>query len=100
MNDIKILNTYLKDERIKAFNTLKTDGFSITIWRVLAKTTLLSMIFNRRHAGELERLLIENLENPVAISKENASELYKSLSKYVRIIRGKLGRTRSSCFTP
>jgi len=51
------------------------------------------MIFNRRHAGELERLLIENLENPVAISKENASELYKSLSKYVRIIRGKLGRT-------
>jgi len=95
MDDIKILNTYLKDERIKAFNTLKTDGFSITTWRILAETTLLStMIFNRRRAGELERLLIENLENPVAISKEEAPELYKSLSKYVRIsIRGKLGRT-------
>lgn len=98
MNDIKILNSYLTDERIKAFNTLKTDGFSIIAWRILAETTLIStMMFNRRRAGELERLLIENLANPVVISKEEAPELYKSLSKYVRIsIRGKLAR--SSCF--
>ncbi|XP_071581232.1 uncharacterized protein [Temnothorax nylanderi] len=95
INDIKILNTYLRDERIKAFNTLKTDGFSINAWRILAETTLLStMLFNRRRAGELERLLIENLANPLAISKEEAPELYKSLCKYVRIvIRGKLART-------
>lgn len=95
MNDVKILNSYLTDERIKAFNTLKTDRFSIIAWRILAETTLIStMMFNRRHAGELERLLIENLANPVAISKEEAPELYKSLSKYVRIsIRGKLART-------
>lgn len=76
MNDIKILNSCLKHERIKAFNTLKTDGFSITAWRILAETTLIStMMFNRRRAGELERLLIENLANPVAISKEEAGTI-------------------------
>ncbi|KAM0727236.1 hypothetical protein ACS0PU_006568 [Formica fusca] len=62
---------------------------------MLAETTLISiMIFNRRRAGELERVLIENLENCAAFSREEAPELYKSLSKYVRMtIRGKLGRT-------
>lgn len=61
---------------------------------MLAETALVSiMIFiNRRR--ELERVLIENLENCAGISKEEAPELYKSLSKYVRMtIRGKLGRT-------
>ncbi|EFN69585.1 hypothetical protein EAG_07978, partial [Camponotus floridanus] len=95
INDIKIFNAYLKTERSKALEFLQTNGFSIQAWRMLAETTLISiMIFNRRRAGELERVLIENLENCAAISKEEASELYKSLSKYVRMtIRGKLGRT-------
>lgn len=95
MDDIKILNTYLKTERTKALKMLQKDGFSIGAWRVLAGTTLVStMIFNRRRAGELERVLIENSENPAAISKEESPELYKSLSKYVRIsIRGKRVRT-------
>lgn len=95
INDIKMFNTYLKTERTKALKSLQTNDFSIQAWRILAETTLLStMIFNRRRAGELERVLIENLENCEAISKEEAPELYKSLLKYVRMtIRGKLGRT-------
>ncbi|XP_072763370.1 uncharacterized protein [Anoplolepis gracilipes] len=94
INDIKIFNAYLKTERTKALEFLQTNDFSIQAWRLLTETTLLSiMIFNRRRAGELERVLIENLENCV-VSKEEAPELYKSLSKYVRMtIRGKLGRT-------
>jgi len=95
INDIKIFNAYLKTERTKALEFLQTNGFSIQAWHMLAETTLISiMIFNRRRAGELERVLIENLENCAAISKEEAPELYKSVSKYVRMtIRGKLGRT-------
>lgn len=95
LNDIKIFNSYLKIERTKALKFLETNGFSIEAWRILAETTLLSiMIFNRRRAGELERVLIENLENCAAVSQEEALELYKSLSQYKRIIiRGKLERT-------
>ncbi|XP_067214681.1 uncharacterized protein [Linepithema humile] len=95
MNDIKMLNSYLKDKRTKALKILQKNGFSIQAWRILAETTLVStMIFNRRRAGELERILIEDLKNPAAISKEEVPELQKSLSKYVRItIRGKLART-------
>lgn len=95
IDDIKIFNAYLKTECTKALQLLQTNGFSIQAWRMLAETTLVSiMIFNRRRAGELERVLIENLDNCAAISKEEAPELYKSLFKYVRMtIRGKLGRT-------
>ncbi|XP_024875117.1 uncharacterized protein LOC112456658, partial [Temnothorax curvispinosus] len=95
MNDIKILNTYVNDERTKALKALEKDGFSIQAWRVLSEATLVStMMFNRRRAGELERILIENLKTSTTISKEEEPELYESLSKYVRItIRGKLART-------
>lgn len=95
MDDIKTLNMYLKTERTNALKTLQQDKFSKATWRILAETTLIStMMFNRRRAGELERVLIENLENPAAISKDEAPELCQFLSKYVRIsIRGKLGRT-------
>ncbi|XP_071650847.1 uncharacterized protein [Temnothorax longispinosus] len=94
IDDIEMFNTYLKFERTKALQFLQTTGFSIQAWRMLAETTLVSiMVFNRRHPGELERILIENLKNCAAISKEEAPELYKSLSKYVRMtIRDNLGR--------
>ncbi|XP_077255321.1 uncharacterized protein LOC143893626 isoform X5 [Temnothorax americanus] len=94
IDDIEMFNTYLKSERTKALQFLQTTGFSIQAWRMLAEATLVSiMVFNRRHPGELERVLIENLKNCAAISKEEAPELYKSLSKYVRItIRDNLGR--------
>lgn len=89
INDIKIFNAYLKTERTKALKILQTNGFSIQAWRMLAETLILIMIFNRRHADELERVLIENLENCAAISREEAPKLYK----YVRMtVHGKLGR--------
>lgn len=58
--------------------------------------------FNRKRAGEIERLLINDLRNYKTTDKENNSVLYNSLSsserafaeKYVKVeIRGKLGRT-------
>ena len=95
MDDIKKLNTYLKNSRMDSYTALLKDGYSITAWRTLAETTLTSIqVFNRRRAGELERMLIDDLNSSQKISEETSKDFSKSLSKYVRItIRGKLGRT-------
>ncbi|XP_066603897.1 MATH and LRR domain-containing protein PFE0570w-like [Prorops nasuta] len=92
MKDIKQFNMYLKDERRKAYEDLKTNKFSMSSWLSLAEYTLISIqMFNRRRAGELERILIDDLSNQEKMP--NKSDAHKNLSKYARIfIRGKLGR--------
>ncbi|XP_050459357.1 uncharacterized protein LOC126855594 [Cataglyphis hispanica] len=72
-------------------------------WLELTKVTLTStQVFNRRRAGEIERVTIEDFHTREGITKETYLDLYKSLGtnlqqvadKYVRfLIRGKLGRT-------
>lgn len=69
----------------------------------MAEATLTSIhVFNRRRAGEIERVLIEDFNNYEKLNKNMYTDIYKSLSaenkkiaeKYVRFcIRGKLGRT-------
>jgi len=73
--------------------------FSYDIWLTLAKATLTAvLVFNRRRAGETERILVEEFNNRQAINEKTNNELFKSLSdsnkmiakKYVRFItRGK-----------
>jgi len=57
-------------------------------------------VFNRRRAGEIERILIEDFNNYEKLSKNIYNDIYKSLptenrkivQKYIRFgIRGKLG---------
>ncbi|XP_066589327.1 uncharacterized protein [Prorops nasuta] len=92
MEDIKQFNTYLKTERRNAYDNLKTNEFSMSSWLSLAEYTLTSIqSFNGRRAGELERILIEDLNNKQSYTEQSDSD--RSLSKYARIyIRGKLGR--------
>lgn len=69
----------------------------------LAETTLISIqVFNRRRAGEVERILISDFKNYHTINDETSSDLCNALTeenkaiakKYVRFsIRGKLNRT-------
>lgn len=100
MEDVKCLNSFLLRERNKAFEKLKKK-FSQSSWLRLAQTTLVHIqLFNRRRAGEVERILIDDFSCYHGI--ETADEdLFKSLSveskevarKYVRfVIRGKLNR--------
>lgn len=102
LEDIKRLHKYLKTNRQTAYLALK-ESFSYDTWLSLAEFTLTSVhTFNRRRAGEIERILIEDFHNYDKLNKDMFSDMYNSLSqenkevaeKYVRFcIRGKLGRT-------
>jgi len=102
VEDIKKLYKHLEDKRINAFEKLR-QSFSYCDWISLAEATLTSVhVFNRRRAGEIERVLIEDFNNYEKLNENMYTDIYKSLSaenrkiaeKYVRFcIRGKLGRT-------
>ncbi|XP_074032132.1 uncharacterized protein isoform X2 [Leptinotarsa decemlineata] len=60
--DITSLNSYLSVGRKQAFESLKRE-FSHKAWRDLAGFTLISLqLFNRRRAGEIERICIKDYE--------------------------------------
>jgi len=62
-NDIKKLETYLRDKLKMAYDSLK-QKFSLIQWETLAECCLLSIqLFNRRRSGEIERALIEDFQN-------------------------------------
>ncbi|KYN50101.1 hypothetical protein ALC62_00129, partial [Cyphomyrmex costatus] len=101
-SDIKKLYNYahkLCEEAMKILHK----KFDLKAWKQLTQGTLiLVQMFNRRRAGEIERLSIENYQNQETIDNvlnpdifENISEESQQQAKqFVRIImRGKLGRT-------
>lgn len=102
IKDIKILYKYLEKTRAEAFKMLQK-SFSYHQWLCLAEATLSSIhVFNRRRAGEMERILIEDFNNNEKLNGNLYNDIYKSLSvenrkiaeKYLRFcIRGKLGHT-------
>ncbi|KAK2578258.1 hypothetical protein KPH14_012602 [Odynerus spinipes] len=102
--DIRKLCNYLTDKRNTLFSALR-ESFSYTLWYNLLEVALISLqVFNRRRAGEIERVLIDDFKNRESISEKTYADLYKSLStnsqeiakKYERfVIQGKLGRSVS-----
>ncbi|XP_011706114.1 PREDICTED: uncharacterized protein LOC105461309, partial [Wasmannia auropunctata] len=102
LEDINSLYKHLKKTRTEVYMALQS-SFSYSKWLSLAEVTLTSIhVFNRRRAGEIERILIEDFNTYEKVNKHMNSDIYKSLStddrkiaqKYVRFcIRGKLGRT-------
>ncbi|KYM98504.1 hypothetical protein ALC62_10782, partial [Cyphomyrmex costatus] len=100
--DIKLLHNYLQTNRRIAFEQLR-DEFIYNAWRQLAQFTLISVqVFNRRRAGEIERITIDDYKHQEGINEQTNPDLYESLSgearkvsdKYTRfLIRGKLGRS-------
>ncbi|KMQ87027.1 hypothetical protein RF55_13810 [Lasius niger] len=102
LDDISKLYMYLKCKRQKAFEDL-TNEYTYETWLTLAECTLTSVqLFNRKRAGEIERILIVDFEQYRGIDPDTANDLFKIISlkaqeaakKYVRfVIRGKLGRT-------
>lgn len=102
MQDIQTFYKHLEKVRKEAYKALQK-SFSYESWISLAEVTLTSIhVFNRRRAGEIERVLIEDFKNYEGINKNMYSDIYASLSEenrkiaenYSRFcIRGKLGRT-------
>ena len=106
--DIQKLHTYLSEESKQLLRALECSVDAVT-WQALAKITLVrTLLFNRRRAGEAERLLLtdysERNQDPVA-----GKDVADSLSDVERIlcrtmsrveIRGKRGRTVPLILTP
>ncbi|KAK0162381.1 hypothetical protein PV327_008725 [Microctonus hyperodae] len=100
--DIQLLYNYLHKICLSSMNILK-QSFETSAWKALAEASLILLqMFNRRRAGEIERIEIEDFNNKESVDEQVNPDLYSKLSeksreyakKYVRItIRGKLGRT-------
>ncbi|XP_073814257.1 uncharacterized protein [Musca autumnalis] len=107
--DIKKLYDYLRSKMLDYIAELK-QGFNFNTWDDLVKATLSCIqVFNRRRAGEIERITIENYENKEQITDTIEDGHYETLSKdaiefskqYQRVtLRGKLGRTVSILLDP
>ncbi|XP_037813667.1 uncharacterized protein LOC119604853 isoform X2 [Lucilia sericata] len=107
--DIKKLYLYLKNKIIEEIKVLEKK-FSYQSWMELVKSTLIFIqIFNRRRAGEIERLTLSNYKNKEGITGNIEEDILKTISEesldfakqFVRIsIRGKLGRTVSVLLNP
>lgn len=101
IEDVKKLNVYLNTHRLKFFNDL-SEKFDAIVWRNLGQYTLISIqVFNRRRAGEIERILISDFLASKSIDEKTDPDIFRSLSdeskkaasQYRRFeIRGKLGR--------
>lgn len=62
-DDIEALKKYLENGRKNSYNSLMNE-FNYKVWKDLAGYTLISLqLFNRRQAGELERILIEDYKS-------------------------------------
>lgn len=101
-SDINLLSSYLSRHIDEYFQKLKLQ-FTYNSWSQLSKFLLCYLqLFNRKRAGEIERLLITDFEKFECLDQETSSVLYNSLTvdeqvladTFVKIeIRGKLGRT-------
>lgn len=102
MDDVRKLKNYLDSNRKKCFDYLSQNPFDFEIWKQLSEYTLTSIqMFNRRRAGEIERITIEDFRSYEAVNEKVDSEIFNTLTKenkilakqYVRFqIRGKLAR--------
>lgn len=80
IDDIKKLYNYLHQKRKAAYDQLK-QGFVYQAWLSLAESTLILLqLFNRRRAGEIERVFIEDFQSYTSINENTHKELYRSLS--------------------
>ncbi|XP_074028803.1 uncharacterized protein [Leptinotarsa decemlineata] len=99
--EINVLFRYADDLMKESFSKLQ-ESFSLCNWKNLAASTLiLVQIFNRRRAGEVERILIDDFKAYQTFNSEKDSELLnftvkkfnqdpKEYSRFV--IRGKRAR--------
>ena len=107
--DIQTLNSFIATEIDRCIEALKSDVNVVDNWRRLSKATLAGIIvFNRKRAGEAERLQISDYnqrdENPLANTDiaESLTEVERILcQRMCRVeIRGKRGRTVPVILTP
>ena len=107
--DIQQLNRFLVSEMERCSAEIRSDTSITDNWQMLAKVTLTAMIvFNRKRAGEAERLLLQEYMkrdvNPLGNKDimDSLTEVEKILcQRMARVeMRGKRGRTVAVILTP
>lgn len=108
-SDIKLLYDYLKEECEMCLKLLN-QKFDKDAWLLLSQCALILLqIFNRRRAGEIERLTLADYKNQESLNENVDPDIYRNLSdstkkfasQFVRLtLRGKLGRTVSVLLSP
>lgn len=94
IDDIKLLHNFLQNNRRSAFERLNNE-FIYNTWRQLAQFTLASIqVFNRRRAGEIERISIHDYNHHEGINEQTNPDLYTSLSTEARRVSISLIRKR------
>lgn len=89
LEDIKLLHHFLQTNRRLAFQRLTiSDTFTFNNWQHLAEFTLISVqLFNRRRAGEIERISIDDYKHQEGINERTNPDLYESLSLEAQNVR-------------
>lgn len=100
--DINKLYEHLRKTCDKAVTRLE-EKFDLKTWKTLNEATLVQIqVFNRKRAGEIERMNLTDFFNRTTIKTDENSDLFGKLdknaqskaAKYTRVtIRGKLKRT-------
>lgn len=81
MEDIQKLYNYLKEKRNVLYNDL-VKSYNYNTWLELLKVTLISLqVYNRRRAGEIEKILIEDYKCYKSVGEHTDPEVYNSLSE-------------------
>ncbi|KAK9871760.1 hypothetical protein WA026_014215 [Henosepilachna vigintioctopunctata] len=92
MDDIKVLNLYIKQQRLLTYSNL-IENYSSSNWKELASLTLISLLLlNRRRPGELERTLLTDLRNYQTVSEDQNFELYEGFTNSERVAARNYGR--------
>ncbi|KAK9877657.1 hypothetical protein WA026_019327 [Henosepilachna vigintioctopunctata] len=93
MDDIKVLNLYIKQQRIPTTYSNLIENYSSSNWKELAPLTLISLLLlNRRRSGELERTLLTDLRNYQTVSEDQNFELYEGFTTSGRVSARNYGR--------
>ncbi|KAG5866879.1 hypothetical protein JTB14_037480 [Gonioctena quinquepunctata] len=87
MDDVRKLRKYLDSNRNKCFDFLTHNSFDFGRWKQLSEYTLTSIqMFNRRRAGEIERITIEDYRFYEAVDEKVDTEIFNSLTKGNKIL--------------
>ncbi|XP_067208494.1 uncharacterized protein [Linepithema humile] len=82
-SDIIKFNQYLEEKKASNMEILQNQ-FSFNTWKSLSEVTLIIIqIFNRRRAGELERILISDYKNSIKMT--DTDKEYKQLQKSEKV---------------
>ncbi|CAG9820722.1 unnamed protein product [Phaedon cochleariae] len=78
--DIQKLQRHLRDS-LRANYAILNENFCQTAWLQLAETALLSIqLFNRRRAGEIERILVDDLSSFEKIDEKSIGEAFQNFT--------------------